>query len=293
MLHHQSRYAHWVAALATLTLVLFAGCAKKPPTNELVTGLLLRYAPPESGAMRYAMSKVMKQEMEVMGQSITTTVDRSCEFTLAYQENRDGNLSFLATLDSFSVAIESPMMNLTPDVDDLLGKRFGLLLSPFGHEIELTGADTISYEMGAGERSTIASDFALLFPNLPEEVADVGVSWMTMDTLIVAGGGTDMSFLFEKVNTLTGFETMAGLDCAVITASVGGVISGSGEKQGIQVAFDGTYQGADTWYFAYREGRLVNVASDGTATVKITTSGAQAMEIPMTMKFDNDIVWVE
>jgi len=65
-------------------------------------------------------------------------------------------------------------------------------------------------------------------------------------------------------------------------------LEGEGKEQGLDLTFKGDVEGADTWYFAYKEGLYVKMDSSASIKGTITTSGGQNMTIPLTQKLRMD-----
>jgi hypothetical protein len=142
-----------------------------------------------------------------------------------------------------------------------------------------------------GERMP-SSNFLTIFPDLPGKPVKIADSWTTNDTINVKEGGTEMRMTFVSVNTLQGFETVDGHECAKVTAKSTGKLDGEGEQMGANLYFDGDLQSSDVWYFAYKEGVFVKSISDGLSEGTVAVTGAQKMTIPMTMatKFETKLV---
>ncbi|MCU0646243.1 MAG: hypothetical protein MUC94_18550 [bacterium] len=104
-----------------------------------------------------------------------------------------------------------------------------------------------------------SSNFLTIFPDLPGKPVKIADSWTTNDTINVKEGGTEMRMTFVSVNTLQGFETVDGHECAKVTA---------------------------------KEGVFVKSISDGLSEGTVAVTGAQKMTIPMTMatKFETNLV---
>jgi hypothetical protein len=132
-----------------------------------------------------------------------------------------------------------------------------------------------------GEATNLAADFQAVFPDLAGHRIKKGESWTTTDTLSVEESGGEVIIALKAVNTLTGYETVKGLECAKITAAVEGTITGTGEQNGAQLEFAGTFTGEEVWYFAYKEGMLVKSNSEQNVLNTVKVSGPQNMEIPI------------
>ncbi len=112
----------------------------------------------------------------------------------------------------------------------------------------------------------------------------VGESWKTSEVDTVKQSGLDIIVNMEITNTFSGVETIDGVECSKIISKIAGMLEGSGSQMGAEVYFEGDTDGTSTWYFTFKEGRLLKseteMLMEGTATV----SGAQNMTIPITQE---------
>ncbi len=266
-----------------LIICMMAGCAAKTANlwGDPKTGLILQYRMQENQVLKYQSTGEQTQKIEVFGQSVDTETNTSNEFTVVYKGLKEGNLLFGVTIDSMSVDVQSTQGNLSPDMSSVAGKGFEMILSPLGKELELPGAESITYSLGqAGERSVVTS-FQTVFPDMAGRPVKLGDTWTSTDTITEKSGIGEVILNFTSVNTLDAFETVEGRECVKVTAEVTGTLDGKGEQMGAEMTFKGDIKGTETWYFAYKEGifvkGMVNAFTDGT----IEVSGVQSMTIPM------------
>jgi hypothetical protein len=78
-----------------------------------------------------------------------------------------------------------------------------------------------------------------------------------------------------------GFEKWDDIDCIKILTLYTGTIRGTGTENGMELLTEGTLEGTDTWYFAYKEGYYLKSINEGSMTGTVTTTGAQEMVIPL------------
>lgn len=272
-----------VCAPVVLAICMLAGCAAKTANlwGDPKTGLVLQYRMQDNQVLKYQSTGAQTQNIEVMGQSINTETNTSNAFTVVSKGIKEGNLLLGVTIDSMTVDVSSTQGNLSPDMSSVVGKSFEMVLSPLGKELELPGAESITYSLGqAGERS-VESNFQTIFPDMPGRPLKFGETWTSADTVTEKSRIGEVILNFESVNTLVAFETVDGIECVKVTAEMTGTLDGKGEQMGAELTFKGNIKGTETWYFAYRDGvfvkGMVNALTDGT----IEVSGAQSMTIPM------------
>lgn len=274
----------WLVFIPVVVVIgMLAGCAAKTVNlwGDSKTGLILQYRMQDDQVLKYQSTGQQTQKIEVMGQSVETETNSSEAFSVVSKGFKEGNLLLGVTIDSMSVEVSSTQGNLSPDMSSVVGKSFEMVLSPLGKELELPGAESITYSLGqAGERS-VATSFQTVFPDMAGRPVKFGDTWTSTDTITEKSGMGEVILNFESVNTLDSFETVDGLECIKVTAEVTGTLDGKGEQMGAELTFKGDIKGTETWYFAYKEGvfvkGMVNALTDGT----IEVSGVQAMTIPM------------
>lgn len=266
-----------------IVIGLLAGCAAKTanPWGDPKTGLILQYRMAEDQVLKYQTSAEQTQIMEIMGQSMETQSSSESGFSVKSKGLQEGNLLLGVTIDSMSINISSPQGEISPDVNTVLGKSFDMTLSSLGKELDVSGAESIKYDMGVAGTRSIGSSFQAVFPDLAGKPVKIGDTWMSTDTITEKTDELEVQINFESVNTLEGFETVDGLECVKVTADFTGTVQGEGEQMGLQLDIEGEVQGKGTWYFAYKEGIFVKDTTSFSSDSIITTSGAQAMTIPV------------
>jgi hypothetical protein len=186
------------------------------------------------------------------------------------------------TIESLSASMKNVQGEFTADTEGVTGKSFDMIFSHLGDEVDLSGAKSIEYGIGPlGERS-IESDFQAAFADLAGKPVKVGESWSSTDSISIDQGNASIVVLSQSVNTLDGYETVEGLECARVAVEVTGTLSGEGEQMGAPLVFDGTLSGTETWYFAYKEGYLVKWSSEVLSDIMVTVKAGQEMKVPVT-----------
>lgn len=274
----------WLVFIPIAVVIgMLAGCAAKTasPWGDPETGLILQYRMAEDQVLKYQTSAEQTQDIEVMGQAMSTETTSSSAFTVKSKGLKENNHLLQVTIDSMSIDVSSPQGDLSPDLSSVIGKSFEMILSPLGKELDVSGAASIEYELGPAGTRSVESNFQAVFPDLAEKPVKVGETWLSTDTITEKSGLGDVVISFESVNTLEGFETVNGMECIKVTAKVTGTLDGQGEQMGVEMSFKGDIEGTETWYFAYREGIFVKDITRVHTEATITASGVQAMTIPL------------
>jgi hypothetical protein len=275
-----------LAALGALVVAvpLLAGCAaqKAPsiPWGDPDTGLILEYRVPKEAPLKYETNTAFTQSMDMGGQSVDSESISMSVMSVGFRGTEGDDLLLTMTIDDASVSVDAPGTQLEADMAEVIGKSIEFTLSALGEEKDLPDPDSVQYDLGVGGKRSAISNVQMMFPDLPGRPVTIGDSWTTVDGFTEEGGGGDMTISFESVNTLVGFETIDGMECAKIEAEYTGTIKGSGSEGPAEWSSEGELEGVSTWYFAYKEGILVQDATEGTGT---TTVVAQTPQGEMTL----------
>lgn len=275
--------------LGVAAVLALAGCAVNATGPKVAgtavapepapAGVVLEYKMPAGRVLRYQIKEDMTQKTEAMGQSIESVSTGTATYAFQSKGRKDRDLLLGVTIEDKTMSMTSIQGDMSPDMKSVKGKSFDMVLSPLGAEVDVSGAEAITYDFAAGTRSVV-NDFKIFFPDLPGKPLKVGDSWPSSFAIAEKVGPADMRLDFQLVNSLEGFETVDGLECARIKANVTGTISGTGSQQGLEMIFGGTHQGTDVWYFAVKEGFFVKSTSELTTDATISISGPQNMTLP-------------
>jgi hypothetical protein len=280
---HKHTFKTWIVFLPVIMAIfILVGCAAKLPIwGDPQTGLILQYRMAESLALKYQLSIKQTQDAEVMGQHMKTENKIKIAFTAKSKGLKENNQQLGITIDSMSINISGPQGELTPDMSTVEGKSFDFTMSRLGKELDLSGAESIQYDLGQAGKRDLASNFQAIFPDLADKPVKVGDTWTSKDTITEKIGDGEIKISLESLNTLAGFETVDGLECAKITAKVTGALEGGGEQMGAELVFKGDIEGTETWHFAFKEGFFVKQIADVFTKGTVSVRGPQEMSIPM------------
>jgi hypothetical protein len=280
-------------AVLVVAVSFLPGCGGKKAVQVGGEALTMEYRLAQATPVTYRTSQSTSQTLTVMGQFMNVLTTKDLMFTLAPGEFKDGKQHLSVTIDSLEASITSPQGEFTADASSVLGKSFTMYLTGIGKEIDIIGADVIKYVMGAAGEQSIKPDFQSLFPDLAGRPLKVGDTWTTNDTLEVDQGGVKVKIVAANVNTLEGFETVAGMECARVGVVTTGTITGEGTQQGSPIAIESTSAGKDTWFFAHKGGMLAKMISETSVEGTVKVGGAQGMAIPMKQTMTTETAFVK
>ncbi|OGD17425.1 MAG: hypothetical protein A2V76_08065 [Candidatus Aminicenantes bacterium RBG_16_63_14] len=288
-----------------VSLVLLAGCAARStaPVGEEAAplaaekagapaarpaGIVLEYKMPAGRVLRYQDATEVREVTDVMGMTNESHSTLASSISFQAKGQKDQNHLIGVTIDDMSLTVTGPQGDLSPEMTPVKGRGFDMVLSPLGAEVDVSGAEAITYQFATGPRS-VAPGFKVFFPDLPGKPVQIGDTWPSSFVIEDKSGATNMRVDAQSVNTLEGFETIDGMECARIASKNTGTISGTGNQQGLDLLFAGTLKGTDVWYFAVKEGIYVKSTSETVNEISITVSGPQTMTIPATQTRKSEV----
>lgn len=293
---HKRNYRTCLAVVPVVLAITFlAGCAAKTANlwGNPKTGLILQYQMPEDRVLKYQSSGGMTMNLEIMGQSMEIGADETLAFTVKSKGQKEDNYQLHVTIDSMGMKITTPQGDLVADTSPVEGESFDMTFSPVGEEKDLSGAESIQYEVEPGNIYNIASKFQAVFPDFAGRPVKIGDTWTTRAAITENTNKSESLIKLEVLNTLEGFETVDGMECVRIKAEFNGTIEGKSEPEpGVELVSEGDVKGTDIWYFAYKEGIFVKTVTNGTADVTATAT-AQGITIPMKRVFQNEMKLVK
>jgi len=254
-----------------LTVGAFAGAASDRPADPQGT-VTLQYKFTEGVALTYKQTGTQLQDLDVMGQTMSTESTSGMDLTLKPKGLKDGNHILNVTIDALTVNVNSPQGGITPDVSGIVGKSFDLVFSPLGKEVDVSGASVFTLDMGQSGKRDLSSNFQGLFPDLPDHRVNVGEKWPSEDNVIQKSDAGEIHINFKNDNTLDGFETIDGRECARVKTVLKGTMAGALSQAGTALAMDAKLDGSKTWYFAVKEGLFIK------EEVKATMGGVISVE---------------
>lgn len=277
-----------VLAAAVILALAAAVPAASTPQAKPGAAVVLEYKMPAGRSLTYQNKSEQAQIMEVQGQAMDTQVANTSTVTFKSKGPKDQNLLLAVTIDDITASVTNSMQgDMSPDLAAVKGKSFDMVLSPLGAEVDVTGAEAITFSV-AGESQSVASEFKTYFPDLPGKPIKVGDTWPSTTTVDEKNGPISVQVTLQNVNTLEGFETVDGMECAKVSTTFTGTVAGSGNQMGMDLAISGTTKGTGSWHFAVKDGVLVKSASDSTSelTIDVTAAG---MSIPMTQTVKGEV----
>jgi hypothetical protein len=196
--------------------VLTGIAADKPAGGVPQAAVALSYQFPAGRALTYKITDTQTQNFEVQGQSMTTEALSTTEFTLKPKGLKGQDPEITVTIDAAKSDASSPQGNVSPDMTAVIGKSFDMTLSRLGKEIDVTGAEALKVEIPGTGQSDMSATFKAFFPDLSDKAVKPGDTWPSEDTVVQKEGAGETTTHLLSQNTLDGFETVDGYECARI-----------------------------------------------------------------------------
>ena len=303
--------SHRRAVSALIAVVLFVsvgaltGCAvtggscatgsgRAGASETQVMGTVLEYRMVDGAPMSYRFTNDVSQVMEVRDQTIPVEFVQSIAFSVDPTGVSGDDYSLRVTIDDLAVSASSPQRNVEADVGGVVGASFGMTLSRIGEEGGLPEAESLQYDMPSEGPRSIVPTFSVMFPDLPGRPVSVGDSWPSSVRMTEPSGSGEADIALDSVNTLEGFETVRGRECARISSVFSGTITGSGAQGGLPWTMTSDITGSGVWYFDHENGVCVSETSEGDATGEITVETPDGtMVMPTTRDFVLELGLIE
>jgi hypothetical protein len=280
--HISTRRPLWAAAVSVVLVLAGAAVpAASVAAPQAGKAVVLEYKMPEGRVLTYQNKSEDAQVMDVMGQTMDTQTVNTSTITFKVKGLKEKNYLLGVTIEDIAVTVTSSVQgDMSPDMSSVKGKSFDMVLAPTGAEVDVSGAEAITYSI-ATETRDISSGFKTFFPDLPGKSVKIGDSWPASAAFDEKTGSMNIHVDLQYVHTLDGFETVDGLECARISSQVTGTISGTGNQMGQDLTFAGSSKGKDVWYFAVKEGIYAKAGSELSTELSIDVPSA-GINIPAT-----------
>jgi hypothetical protein len=271
-----------------------AATATQEPWGDRDSGLILAYRMAEGVSLNYQSTRVFNETVEIMGRIQGLDSETITHLTLAPSAASEDDLQLTITIDQMDSTVDAMGREIPRTVGEVIGKSFEMTLSTMGDVTGFSGTEELKYRIGPFGFRSIETDLQGFFPKLADRPLRVGDQWSTTSS-ITDTRDANIRLELTSVNTLTGFETIDGVECVKVTGSVTGTMTGEAKDAHTDITFDGTYQGSDVWYFSYEEGLLISRESSGSIQGSAFDARAQSgrgMTVPMTREYSNEVTLV-
>jgi hypothetical protein len=255
---------------------------KKSNESQPNGGIKLEYKYTEGKNFKYVNETKIVQDMDVNGQSMLVNVGiyMKCELKATGREAE--NLKLAITVDTMAQNIESPQGIAGGTISDVKGKSFNMIISPAGKTIDYSEASKIVFTIEGSGESSLAQSFLNYFPSLPSNAIKPGDTWIINDTVDNKTPNNTVWMPVESNYKFEGIESVDGIDCAKISATLSGTRKMNTQAQGMSINTSGPFTGTQIMLIAVKEGYLVKESIDTKMTGNIDIPD-QNMSFPVVM----------
>lgn len=196
-----------------------------------------------------------------------TEIKTTCTFTEVTPD--DVTMRMLFTNASGSITV-GDRPEIDKAVTELRGNELEFTLDPNGSVVSWTGIGSSEYlDAGAGQMAVLLYD---VFPPLPDEALDVGVSWITDYDIPDLSASVDRDFTGESTYIVTGFKMKNGIDCVVVNRHSDFSFAGRAEQAGEMWLMEGEGTVDSDLYLSIEDASLVS--SSGKMKMTLTGEGS-------------------
>ncbi|MCX6335092.1 MAG: hypothetical protein NT092_12465 [Bacteroidia bacterium] len=224
------------------------------PLMSQDNAIKLVYNYPGGTPVRYINTSKVKQDMNIDGQSMVVNVLKILGTTVKSSGIDDKNLVLEITIDTLAQTVDTPGGLTGGAIKDVLGKSFSMKINPQGKEIDISGAEKITFTTDDGTTSSAAQSFNDFFPDLPEDAIIPGYIWSSTDTVRNKTSVMKQVTVVKSENKFEGFEQLNDTKCAKITYLLSGSWEIKTQSQGMELNIKGPFTGSGVLYFSPEKG---------------------------------------
>ena len=261
--------------LGTAALVVL--CITGSPAQEKYT-LTYRFQP--GTTYLYADTSRSNQTQEMQGQEMKMTSLTTMRTRIVCESVKtDGAMMLIASLDSMTAVMKSPMRDTTMVMNDLLGKRVRITLAPGGAVLNRETIDSLKVT-GIMARGMSMRE-AVRFHRMSKDPVGVGSTWKSdvVDSVDMMGG--KMISHIKMDYAVAGKAVCEGRSCLQIGYKGDIAIEGKGSMMGMDLFMEGKGKTSGTLLLDPAEGLPVQETSSTDTEMTAAVTGQQNMTIPI------------
>ncbi len=246
----------------------------------------LEYKASGSTPLHYKAHTTFETTQSMMGQSAKMSVTSDQMISMSSKDaGRD--LVFLIKIDSSENVEVLPNGDTTRSSSPALGQLKETRIHRDGDEISSRWLDSAFAVSRAGETKNYGS----FFFKLPVGKVSKGSTWSQDKVDTVGTPGAEGSIV---INTKTGYklvdeEKFEGTPCVRIKFTGKVMLNGSTVARGTEVAIKGNGKIVGSALFDYTNGRVISMKGTSDQDVTMSSSGQNAMSVPMNQKTAYDL----
>lgn len=237
----------------------------------------LRFALANEGAVTYTAEYDQEVLVDMGDHAMEAGRRYGARYTITGAGGAEGRHEGSVRLDSLGIAVTSAQGRQAFDTRHLIGDEFTMTVREAGGAPEY-GGEVPTLDLGpmlGGEVGpTLLMDYG--FPQLPDLPVSEGDTWEGTVTRSQLEGILEVVAHLTAEYTFAGWETVGGVDCVRIEASISGDLSGLGEQHDVAFDYSGSLQGSRVWLFDPTSGSLVQMNAEESTEGRMTSESVNA-----------------
>lgn len=239
----------------------------------------LKYQFEKGHTYHYNATANSKIDQEMGGQQMHMAMEAWFVPSVVFENTTpEGNLVLVYSADSAKTHIKAPTMDSTMVLNNLVGKRSRLIVTPKGEVLKREVIDTVKMDRmlsGIGLRELVR------LPRLAAGPVKMGDKWNVTQSDTNDIGGGKIVTTTKTAYTLAGKEKVQGRDCLKVTYSGTAATTGKGKMMGMDLFVEGTGKSMGTFYFDPEKGMFVRNDAKTESETTMAATGQQSMTIPI------------
>ena len=272
----------FLIASMLLSGICITGAAQKETGIKPGKGNLV-YDYPADKLVKYVTTSKVVQNIDVNGQSMQNNVNSIMGCTIKSLGMQEKNLKLEITIDTVGQLVESAMGSAGGGIADVEGKKFNMIITPKGKEVDFSGANAISVAVPGSGSSTLGQSFAEFFPDLPEGKVKPGFTWTTNDSSTSRTSTMTTWVLLKSDYQYEGTEKAGKIKYDKITASLSGARKLKTQSQGMDILVYGPFKGTITILFDQKSGYFVKQSATSSLSGTVEITSPESMSFPVIM----------
>lgn len=228
---------------------------------------------------RYHATANSRMTQEMGGQEMRVAMDAWFVPKVSLENmTPEGNIVLVYSADSAKTHIKAPNMDSTMVLNNIIGKRSRLTITPTGEVLKRETIDSVKADR---MMSSIGLRELVRLPRLAAGPVKMGDTWNVTQADTNEMGGGKIVTTTKTVYTLAGKEKVQGHDCLKVTYNGTAATAGKGSMMGMELFVEGTGKSAGTFYFDPAKGMFVRNDSKTETETTMAATGQQNMTIPI------------
>lgn len=252
------------------------------------SGYTLEYGKETGKVTTYTITGSGSSTMEVQGQVMGQSESLSGTVTHVVTSGSSNILNHELTFSNLSINADGDMAgSLSLDTSPIIGAKLKITTGKQGDKLKFVNFKDIPRMEGLLPPHLNLIEILPILANYSVNVSDTWKGSREYNIETPDGGiatSSEIDYLFA------GMEERLGFDCVKITATDNFSMSGSGIALGMNIEFSGYGVNTNTYYFAHKEGILIEVDSQSLVSMSIILTD-MGMTIPMESKGSLKLVY--